>query len=353
MLLDQKVKIKRHNRYARHYESLGYDAAGNEGYFEVRVEHLQKGSEVAVLYECDYCQIVKTKPYKSLITSRALISKDCCEDDRCRVAKRREPRVIPAGESLGDVYPLISKQWVSEMNNKTPLDYRPHSGKKVWWRCEHGHVWEAQIFKRTKLGRGCHYCTGRKVNYQNCLASKRPDVAVEWDAVRNGSNTPYEVTFCSAKKAWWICSEGHQWESKISNRVNGSGCPVCNESKGERAVRDWLIGNNIRFEAEFTFEGLVGISDGLLRYDFAALTEPGELVSLIEYDGEFHFHNIFNDGRYELTKEHDKLKNEFCEKQGIQLIRIPYTKFGEIENILTSRLLPTFEKMKGSTEICG
>jgi DNA-directed RNA polymerase subunit RPC12/RpoP len=30
-----------------------------------------------------------------------------------------------------------------------------------------------------------------------------------------------------AKKVWWQCNEGHKWQSTISHRAQGSGCPYC------------------------------------------------------------------------------------------------------------------------------
>lgn len=54
----------------------------------------------------------------------------------------------------------------------------------------------------------------------------------------------------------------------------------------------------------------------------------------VEKDGEFHFKDFYKDGSYEILKEHDKRKDEYAKKNKWKLIRIPYTKFDEIENIL-------------------
>ena len=35
----------------------------------------------------------------------------------------------------------------------------------------------------------------------------------------------------SNKKAWWQCKKGHEWETVISHRQRGSGCPICSGHK--------------------------------------------------------------------------------------------------------------------------
>ena len=41
------------------------------------------------------------------------------------------------------------------------------SGKRVWWRCEEGHVWKAKVYSRTgKMRTGCPVCAGvAKTNF--------------------------------------------------------------------------------------------------------------------------------------------------------------------------------------------
>jgi very-short-patch-repair endonuclease len=62
---------------------------------------------------------------------------------------------------------------------------------------------------------------------------------------------------------------------------------------------------------------------------------------LIEYDGELHY----KESRYKnsqdklnIIKNHDNIKNNYCKENNIKLIRIPYTEFDNIENILKKEL---------------
>lgn len=76
-------------------------------------------------------------------------------------------RVIKGANDLQTVNPSLSKEWNYEKNNGlTPMDVMPNSGKKVWWKCEKGHEWEAKIQNRNN-GRGCPYCAKQKKSNPN------------------------------------------------------------------------------------------------------------------------------------------------------------------------------------------
>ena len=105
------------------------------------------------------------------------------------------------------------------------------SHRKLWWRCEKGHSWQAMPFSRTKeKGSGCPYCTGKKVLVGfNDLQTLRPKLAKEWHRSLNGELEPSDVTLGSNKKVWWRCEEGHVWQAAVYSRTRAraSGCPVC------------------------------------------------------------------------------------------------------------------------------
>ena len=57
----------------------------------------------------------------------------------------------------------LSSQWHPSKNATLgPSDVTAGSGKKVWWKCEKGHEWQAIIYERNK-GRGCPQC--RRLNF--------------------------------------------------------------------------------------------------------------------------------------------------------------------------------------------
>lgn len=66
-----------------------------------------------------------------------------------------------------------------------------------------------------------------KATPDNNLAILYPDLALEWHPTKNGALTPYDVTAKSHKKIWWLGKCNHEWESAISHRTAGRGCPYC------------------------------------------------------------------------------------------------------------------------------
>ncbi|MFA7219497.1 MAG: zinc-ribbon domain-containing protein [Synergistaceae bacterium] len=129
--------------------------------------------------------------------------------------------------SLATLNPELAKEWHPTKNRDlTPKDVTCGSNKKIWWECNKGHSWQVSVANRNK-GSGCPYCSGHKVCKDNCLEALNPELAKEWHPTKNGDLTPYDVTCGSHKKAWWICKEGHQWQSVISSRNDGNGCPYC------------------------------------------------------------------------------------------------------------------------------
>lgn len=128
-------------------------------------------------------------------------------------------------ETLLQKNPKLSVEWHSVKNgNLTPKDVAAGANKIVWWHCEKGHEWEAQINSRNR-GVGCPICFGR---YQEPLAITHPKLAAEWHPEKNGSLLPSNVTAGSSKKVYWQCYAcKYSWQSTVTNRKHGNGCPNC------------------------------------------------------------------------------------------------------------------------------
>ena len=122
---------------------------------------------------------------------------------------------------------FLLRQWDTKKNAPdTPQTVTHGSHKKIWWRCDKGHSWQASIYSRTS-GSGCPYCGGKKVGQGNDLASLYPELAAQWDARKNAPRKPSEFSAGSHTLAWWLCEKGHSWRAQIKSRVSGCGCPVC------------------------------------------------------------------------------------------------------------------------------
>lgn len=132
---------------------------------------------------------------------------------------------------------------------------------------------------------------------------------------------------------------GNTFKVSIGNFIfSGTRCTYCSETKGEYAIRCFLESQNVNYKKQYTFDSLIGDSGLPLRFDFAVFDERNKLLSLIEFDGRFHFEKVHETHDLELQKKYDELKNYYCVKNKIQLIRIPYWEMENIDDILKNSL---------------
>ena len=93
----------------------------------------------------------------------------------------------------------------------------------------------------------------------------------------------------------------------------------CVKSVGEMRINQILAQTQLNYASQYT----VRIHNSYYRFDYGIFDDNNNLIRLIEFDGEQHFHkNNFFD--YEATHYNDVLKNEYCKTNKIPLVRIPY-----------------------------
>ena len=152
--------------------------------------------------------------------------------------------------------------WNWEKNNELGFDPKTltlGSHKKVWWKCNKNHEWQATIGSRNG-GRGCPYCSGYYViKGQNDLQTLNPTLSKEWNYEKNNGLTPMDVMPNSNKKAWWKCSNGHEWQATINSRNNGIGCPYCSRRYAVKGVND-LQTVNPTLAKEWNYEKNIGLT---------------------------------------------------------------------------------------------
>ena len=68
-------------------------------------------------------------------------------------------KIIIGENDLATINPQLASEWHPTKNGTlTPKDVTIGSDKKVWWKCEKGHEWQAHIYDR-KNGKGCLECS--------------------------------------------------------------------------------------------------------------------------------------------------------------------------------------------------
>lgn len=106
-----------------------------------------------------------------------------------------------------------------------------------------------------------------------------------------------------------------------NTHLSGCGCPHCKNSTGEVKIRNILKSYNKAFKQQQKFKDCKDKMQ--LPFDFYL----SDINVLIEYDGEQHFKPIKIFGglkSFDVLKKHDKIKEIFCAKNNIALIRISY-----------------------------
>ena len=183
-------------------------------------------------------------------------------------------------------------------------------------------------------GHGCPKCVGREKTQEefvNRLQQVNPDIEVLGT---------YEGAFNKIKCKCKICE--HEWEAMPTNLLRGSGCSKCKITKGEKRITQYLdnLGINYIYNTGY-FKDLVGTGGGLLRPDFIIPS----LNIWIEYDGEQHFKPTNFNGAmseqqiqdtFKKVQQNDQIKNQYAKDNNWILVRIPYTEYDNIEQILAA-----------------
>ena len=142
----------------------------------------------------------------------------------------------------------------------------------------------------------------------------------------------------SGQKVIVICKKHGIFLPTATDHLQGYGCPKCNESKGEKAIRKYLKISKIEFKSQYKINECKNIRS--LPFDFAIFKENG-LVGLIEYQGEQHFREAAfgsktNDPKLNFLKikHRDQIKLNYCQNHGIPLLIIPHWEKQNINEIL-------------------
>lgn len=292
----------------------------------VKVSFINRGYELLETKYKDRKTPMKYKcpvhPDKDLIISYdGLLKGDGCA--HCAgMAKYTHEEVVGIFNLRG--YELLEKEY---RNGKTPMKYRcPDHPNKL------------TKISLTKLmhNRGCPYCS--KVG--------RPT----FDEVKNlFSERGYELLESEYKTAKspmkYRCAEhaNHVQITNVDRLMQGKGCPCCCDrlnSKLSRKIEAWLNSQVIPFNREHRFPDCK--LKRSLSFDFYL---PQHNIC-IEADGEQHFSPVtFGGISKELAKKEfenvvirDSVKNKYCKKKGIELIRIPYFEIKKVEKILNKAI---------------
>lgn len=203
-------------------------------------------------------------------------------------------------------------------------------------KCPRGHIWDTTLhnFDHYK----CPYCKeeDRLVDNYNKLINFLHSINYIFISYKHSEdNTCFTngyVTYC--------CNNNHITTQSVNGLYSGKRCGKCSTTKGENMISKILQQYNISFEFQHKFKDC--IDKDCLPFDFYIPS----LNITIEYDGVGHFKPIDFAGKgkkwaeenFKTIQRHDNIKTQYCINKGIKLIRIPYIKFDNIEEILIKEL---------------
>jgi hypothetical protein len=145
---------------------------------------------------------------------------------------------------LATHHPELAMEWHPTKNGTLkPSDVTCGKNLKVWWYLPYDDLetgkhfdfeWKAWIRDRVK-GVKCPYLTGNAVypGY-NDLATKYPELAMQWHPINNGRLKTTDITSNCHKKVWWCfpyddpITGKHfdfEWTASPNARILNNGCP--------------------------------------------------------------------------------------------------------------------------------
>ena len=139
-------------------------------------------------------------------------------------------------------------------------------------------------------------------------------------------------------RRWYLCrcDCGNICEAMGNAIKNGqkSSCG-CLSSKGELKIEQLLKDNNINYKREVIDNKLLEQYNRRLRFDFGIYDKRNNLIKYIEFDGRQHIEGMdkgvwSQSESLEVIQERDKIKNEFCKNNNIELTRISYKKLNSL-----------------------
>lgn len=226
-----------------------------------------------------------------------------CADDAMRYIRRKTP-----------------EQYIKECKEKhvdLPIEDYKTKKIKIKFKCKKGHIYK-QLPGSHLRGDGCTYCYHEK----SAISLKKESNIYKEECKDRKIDPPINTYINNKTKINHKCSKGHIYPQTPADHLQGYGCPICNESHGERFIRKYLDEHHIKYESQKKFNDLKDKT--YLSYDFYL---PKKKI-LIEYQGIQHYKGKeFFGGKKQLEKQqlHDKLKKEYAKNNGYKLLELKYT----------------------------
>ena len=292
----------------------------------ITVLGVYNGNKIKIKHQCKICEhIWETKPLRIIqghgcpecAKKQRPISKTMSHDNFVSRANMLYPDIDIIGKYLG-------------------------THNRIEVKCKIcGHIWKPKaatllIPHGEHGGTGCKKCYTKTQSkntevFKQELSMLNLNVELVGDYVNSYTKTIFRCCKCNQ-----LC----EWLTTPSSVLSGAKSPMCNMSNGALEIKKFLEDNNIQYIPEKNFHDCK--NKQLLPFDFYL----PDLKCCIEYDGEQHFSPINFNGcsnekaqqSFQSTQINDEIKNLYCCRNNIKLIRIPFFQFKNISSILENAL---------------
>lgn len=211
------------------------------------------------------------------------------------------------------------------------------------------HKWHRMIVWLVLQGSKCRECAGRHQPLEQRCQEWIAKCIEKYGEGRYDYSRAHEDYVNNDSLVWIRCCIHDHWFMQTPDNnlrtVNGS-CPICSaeftETQGEAEIRRWLLKHDI---TNFKQDEVTLPNENprckrqYLRPDFWL----PDYNLFIEYNGEQHYTDVdyfFDDDfTFEDQQIRDQTLRDYCRRNNLQLLEIPYTEFDKINAILTDALL--------------
>ena len=230
-----------------------------------------------------------------------------------------------------------TESWVIQ---NTPYPYKYIKGynamkKKCIFYCEKCQTYFEQFPSRLINQKiyGCNCYSTKRKTHEQFLNQLGKECLEEFDILDKYINIDTKIRFKHKQCNTIFKLSPYQFITRHQKKY----CPICyyRKSKGQLKVEQFLVANNIDFQKEFTFSDLPN-----KRFDFFL----PKFNTIIQYDGQQHFYPInFFGGKNQFLKQQqsEKIKNEYCLKNKINLFKILYQIYKEKSSTTIEKYLVT------------
>ena len=183
-------------------------------------------------------------------------------------------------------------------------------------------------------GHKCYYC-GR-MDVGDKLRNSTSKVITDIESINNNKLlNPYDYVDGKTSNLRILCSCGNTFTVSYNNYIKKGvcRCKTCSSktSNGEKMIEDILDNMFVEYKREYRYCDCRDKKP--LPFDFYL----PDYNKIIEFDGKIHFEEVA--GRnHKLIVAHDHIKNDYCKRKNIPLLRIPYWEGHNMEKIITDFL---------------